>query len=381
MNVILIVSDGYPKHFSANNAKGEFIAKGLQSCGCKVAMVDGVLGHNGTQVMEHGVSSTGIEYYILPRKGGVIQAVVSNQKVINRILREHYVEGDINYVILGIALLPFFGGLVLSAKRFGYKTTALYHEWHYGMSHKNKLFKMEAYFRDQTFGYFLDSILPIGHFLQDKSKPFKKPMMLLPVLGNFERERVGYSGAMQFTYCGHIGYVLRNQMLLNVFIRLKKDITQAKLVLVVLGNKQHFARLHDLLQEKSLLDNVEVKTQLSQEKLYALYDTSLALLLPLDPSNLQDKARFSQKTAEYAASRRPIITSSVGEMPYYFKDKKSAMLAEYSADGYYKAMLYLATHLDDANKIGQAGYEVGKEYFDYLSAGRKLMEFFRATNK
>lgn len=378
MNVVLIVSDGYPKKFSANNSKGEFIAMGLKACGCRVIMVDDAIGQKGLPAIEYGVSASGIEYYLLPRNGSKLHIVASNLKAIRRILRERYVANEDNYCILGMSLFPILCDIALSAKSIGYKTTTLYHEWGPGMSHKNIFFKTEAYIKDAFFGYLLDCILPIGHFLEDKAKKFNKPMMILPVLGRFDRATTPYRNDIQFTYCGHIGYILRNQFILRAFSRLYTTIPHARLILVVVGNEYYFNQLHTLLQETGLHGGVEVKFQLSQEELYALYDSSLGLLLPLSPDNLQDKARFSQKTAEYVASKRPVITSECGEMPYYFKNRQSAVFANCDVDGYYEAMSYLATHVDEANRIGYAGYIIGKEQFDYLSIGARLAEFFKS---
>ena len=68
MNVVLITSEGYPFKFSAGNSKAEFIARGLKENGCRVVIVDTALGTKGQMNMQEGISSNGINYYILPRK-------------------------------------------------------------------------------------------------------------------------------------------------------------------------------------------------------------------------------------------------------------------------------------------------------------------------
>lgn len=87
MNIILIVSEGYPLHFSANNSKAEFIARGLKEHGCNVTMIDNPFGTKGIDKEIVGVSETGINYYIFPRKGK-LSTILKNIPKIWQILKE-----------------------------------------------------------------------------------------------------------------------------------------------------------------------------------------------------------------------------------------------------------------------------------------------------
>lgn len=46
-NVVIMVSEGYPLRFSANNTKSRYLALGLREAGCKVALCDSVFGTKG----------------------------------------------------------------------------------------------------------------------------------------------------------------------------------------------------------------------------------------------------------------------------------------------------------------------------------------------
>ena len=67
--------------------------------------------------------------------------------------------------------------------------------------------------------------------------------------------------------------------------------------------------------------------QIPYVELIEIYESSLGLLIPLDPNSLADIARFSQKIAEYLSSSRPVITNNVGEIPYYFTDRKDIIIS------------------------------------------------------
>jgi len=68
--------------------------------------------------------------------------------------------------------------------------------------------------------------------------------------------------------------------------------------------------------------------------LISLYKSADLLIIPLR-NNIQDVARFPHKVSEYTASKRPLISSKIGELKHYFVNKESALLAvEYSVNMY-----------------------------------------------
>ena len=71
-NIVIIVSEGYPIKFSANNTKAEYIALSLKNKNCKVTMVDNPFGTKGIFENISGVSNNNIKYHILPRKGKLL---------------------------------------------------------------------------------------------------------------------------------------------------------------------------------------------------------------------------------------------------------------------------------------------------------------------
>ena len=125
------------------------------------------------------------------------------------------------------------------------------------------------------------------------------------------------------------------------------------------------------------IKNIEIKTQIPQEELYRIYDESLGLLIPLDPNSLQDKARFSQKIAEYVGSKRPLITNNVGEISHYFIHQETAEIISYDVNGFYKGMKELINNHSLADKIGEKGFEVGEKYFNYKTISDSIQSFLK----
>lgn len=375
MNVVIMVSDGYPHQFSANNAKGEYIARGLKANGCRVAMLDGIFGTKGYSVPEFGVSDNGIDYCIIPRIGKY-KALFYAIPHVWKYLKNRKVKDEDNHLIMGLFQYPFFFIVWAMAIMLGYKRSVLFHEWHGCLKH-NRLWRWEGYLRDMTFGYFVNTIFPISHYLQEKSYHFHRRMMLLPILAAFDREPQKSSQKEHFTYCCGAPYLLRNTMVLDAFCKFHKEQKKERLQLVVSGNAKQLQDVKLLVDSYLLGESVEIRSQISQDELFRIYDESIALLIPMDPDSLQDKARFSQKIAEYVATGRPIVTSSVGEIPFYFVHRESAMIVPFTADDYYNAMKELAMNSDIADNIGICGRSVGLKNFDYITVASKMIPYLR----
>lgn len=373
MNIVIMVSDGYPFKFTANNAKGEFIALGLKETGCSVTMIDSMHGTEGVAIVKKGVSPHGIPYVIFPRLGKYT-AFLRNIPQVWKVLKENRMINGKNHLLMGMMDYPLFIIVAFMAMLLGYKRSTLFHEWHIGINHSSILWKCEAYLKDKTFGYFLNAIFPISHYLQDKSRKFKRPMMLVPVLARFDRQVDVSVEKTHFAYCGHSAYLLRNRIIIDAFEGVLKQYSDVKLVLVLVGTEKQKADVYNLLMSKNMTYAVNIKSNLSQDELYTIYDSSVGLLIPLDPYSLQDKARFSQKIAEYVASHRPIITNNVGEIPYYFKNNENAVIVPFTVKGYEDGMLLLMHNMYIGDLIGNGGYTIGYHYFNYSKVGQKIMK-------
>lgn len=378
-NVIVMVSDGYPIKFSANNTKGEFIAMGLKEAGCRVAMLDEIYGTKGLTECKIGISDSGIDYLLMPRIGR-LTAPLHTIPMIWKYLCNRKVKGGQNHIIIGMKKYPLYIIICFMACLQGYSRSSLFHEWHIQMGYKKARMFSEPWWKDMTFGYLLNCIFPIGHFLEEKAKMFKKPMMTVPVMGGYERKPFIPEFRNTFTYCCGAGYLLHNTLVLDAFRKLivEDSLRDLKLLLVLVGNAEDIKSVRKMIEMYHLNGHVIIKSQLSQADLYRSFDESIGLLIPLDPDSLQDVARFSQKIAEYVASKRPIITSDVGEIPYYFKDKESAVIVPFSVEGYYEGMKMLADDPAIADKIGEEGYEIGCQFFDYKAVGNKMKELLES---
>lgn len=377
MNTVIMVSEGYPLRFSASNTKSRFVALGLKEAGCTVAMCDSIIGTKGISQSQEGVSNDGIVYKVLPRQG-FTHSCFSNIGRIWRFLKKQKKKGEKNHLIMGTDMFPFFIITILMAALLGYSRSVLFHEWFCAIKMKSRIKWFQYYLTCHHFGSFVNAIFPISHFLEEKSQKFHKPTMLLPVLGDFSQEIAKpTTGFSSFAYCCGAGFLMRNTFVVDAFIQMKRQCPEAdcKLILVVVGNEAQIKQCHEYIDCLQMGEYIQLKHQIPFEELKRIYDTSIALIAPLDPTNVQDEARFSQKIAEYVSTGRPIITNNVGEIPYYFEDGKSACIVPYSIEDFALAMQNLWSDPDKATSIGQGGYQVGLNYFYYKKVGEEVKSF------
>ncbi|WP_072977947.1 glycosyltransferase [Fibrobacter sp. UWH4] len=381
MNVILMTGEGYPKRFSANNSKSEFIARGLKECGCSVSIIDGAFGAYDIREEMSGISENGIDYCIFPRTNRLKSFFVNLPKLW-KTLKNKKRKGEVNHIIIGMEMVPFIYVYFAMAWLQGYSRSCLFHEWHAGLS-QGFVSKIRGCLLDYTFGYFVNAIFPIGHFLREKCNRFHKPNMLIPILADFDVKYQRQKIASHFTYCCAGEYLLRNTLVLDSFRELHKQekYRDVQLVLVIQGNDRVLKKTQELVQSYADNENIIVKNKVPRQELDEIFASSIGLLIPLDPNSLQDKARFSQKIAEYVATRRPIITSAVGEIPFYFKDRESAILAKYDVAGYCEAMRFLVDNRSRADEIGENGFSVGQSSFDYREYGKKIKAIIEKINE
>jgi glycosyltransferase involved in cell wall biosynthesis len=111
---------------------------------------------------------------------------------------------------------------------------------------------------------------------------------------------------------------------------------------------------------------------LSRADLLCAYRGARALLIPLFDDD-QSRARFPTKLAEYLLSGRPVVSSRVGEVPYYLRDGQEAFLADPgSREAFAGALSRALDQPEHAGRAAARGREVARREFDYREHGRRL---------
>lgn len=374
MNIVFTCcTDNYPLSFSANNTKDEFIAKGLK--GCSITFINRLWGYKDKSTLTEGISESGYKYYIFPKKYNKFISVFLNTISLFKLLKKCKKNNEKNIMIIDTGYYIFFLVYVIYAKLLGYKILHIITEWPLAFK-LGTITRLDAQLYVNNFGYFVNGILPISETLIEKIKKFNKPILKTPILGDYSKN-IDVRKGDYFVYCANAGYYRIIDFVIHAFTIFKQNHNNEKLFLVLYGKETAIKKVQKDIEEKHLTDNIKIVSKLSTEKLNRLYTNSIGLLIPLDPNSLQDKYRFSQKIAEYLATKTPIITCNVGEISYYLRNKESCIIAEYTIESYANAMKWVVENPKESKKIGINGYEVGYKNFNYQTYGNQLIKFIK----
>jgi glycosyltransferase involved in cell wall biosynthesis len=85
---------------------------------------------------------------------------------------------------------------------------------------------------------------------------------------------------------------------------------------------------------------------------------------------------FPWKLGEYCMSKRPVIATKVGDLPLYFKDNESIYFAvSEDPESIYNKMDEVFNNYKESLRIGEKGYKIACEKFNYLIEMEKVARF------
>lgn len=376
--VFLHSTQNYSYQFSAANSKVEFMAKGLTELGntCYI--------HNGIIGCPKIIKNKKVNY---DKIATVITYSIKNNKFVSWLLNIPYLYSDLkqirnkntnNWVVLTAPALHYFLVYVIISRILKYKIAIISHEW-IPTTDLHFIKKILGCIYAYSFGYFADVIFPISEYIIRKVYKFGKPYIKVPVLADFSSIPEKIEKEDFFTYCVYAKYTRVIFMIIESFkefiINNKSNI---KLILILSGSDQDINNIYEYILRNKIQNQIIIKSQVPYKELLNIYKTSQALIIPLDPQSDQDKARFSQKIAEYCSSASPIITNDVGEVKYYFKDKQNAIICDYSVQGFLHAFKWVVDNRTKSNTIGYNGYKLGSNKFNYKLVCKQINEFINS---
>lgn len=375
MNFVFIdVANNYPFAVSAANSKIEYMSKGLLEQKCSVKVLNTRSGYKDKLIEGN---TKGIDY-VLFKKGNKKQ-YIANFFLFYKILKKSRKNCD-NYVIFASSFSLLILLDILFAKVFGYKVLFLFHEMRTTVRTNNNIFKkIDAHVLDYIVGHFCDAILPISHYIEKFSLRFHKPIFKIPILADFEFSDsipVLQSDNKYLLYCGASAYDdVINKIIDSMNLYNDKTLN---FKFVLYGSTQKTNMIKQKIIDCKLDDRCIILENLSQYDLFKLYKNACALLIPLNPKNIQDSVRFSQKIAEYVSTKVPIITVNVGEIPYYFTNNKSAIIMDdFSVEELVRIYKSILNNDLLLKEIGINGYNIGNNFFNYKSCMKDFISFIK----
>ena len=276
----------------------------------------------------------------------------------------------------------------LVSKFMGFKLVFQYVEYRSSFKAASPGRRINNYFFDNFSYYFTDGVIVISEFLRNEitKRNSKLPLIKVPAICNFEEfaaiDAIKASNSY-LLYCGTSYYL----PVIIIFIELYEKIPEKKLyngylkLIIGANNPQSLDVVKDIINKSNYKENIILPNGIPYNELIAYYKSADLLLIPLR-NTLQDLARFPHKISEYTASKRPLISTNIGELNYYFENNVSAILAdEYTIDSYIESLVNILPNKDLLDQIGNRGYEVGVNNFHYQANVNGLKVFFEQLFK
>jgi glycosyltransferase involved in cell wall biosynthesis len=228
--------------------------------------------------------------------------------------------------------------------------------------------------------YLIDGLLPISEFLKDFALKRNRKLQLLklPVIVDIEmisKIQPKESSFDFFLFCGHAAYFDIINLIISQYELLKNN--KIHLILILHGPDKFMEAVRKRIDNTNVKEKIIIKNKLSYFDLIGYFKRAEALLIPL-MNTFTDIARFPHKVGEYLACGRPIITTDVGEMNFYFKNGENALIASIeNPDEIFMKMNFVLENSDAALKIGMNGAKTCGEFFDLGKNGEMMHDFFR----
>ena len=272
----------------------------------------------------------------------------------------------------------------LVSKLMGFKLVFQYVEYRSSFKAASPGRRINNYFFDNFSYYFTDGVIVISEFLRNEitKRNSKLPLLKVPAICNFEEFaaidaiKASYSYLL---YCGTSEYLPVIIFIIELYEKIRGgNLYNGNLKLVIgANNPQSLNVVKELIGKSDYKENIILLSGIPYNELIASYKSADLLLIPLR-NTLQDLARFPHKISEYTASKRPLISTNIGELNYYFENNVSAILAdEYTIDSYIESLVNILPNKDLLDQIGNRGYEVGVNNFHYQANVNRIKIFFK----
>ena len=276
----------------------------------------------------------------------------------------------------------------LVSKLMGFKLVFQYVEYRSSFEGVSLGRRVNNFFFDNFSCYFTDGAIVISEFLRNEiiKRNNKLPLIKVPAICNFKEFTSIEAVDLPYRYllyCGTSDYLPVIIFIIELYEKIReKKLYNGYLKLIIgANNPQSLDVIKDIINKSNYKENIILLSGIPYNELIAYYKSADLLLIPLR-NNQRDLARFPHKISEYTASKRPFISTNIGELNYYFENNVSAILAdEYTIDSYIESLVNILPNKDLLDQIGNRGYEVGVNNFHYQANVNGLKVFFEQLFK
>lgn len=237
---------------------------------------------------------------------------------------------------------------------------------------------------------FFDAVIVITKALENYfAKWIRKDAetYLLPMLVEFERFALakGKPETLPEKYIAYVGNMQGSKdgvpVLIESFAGIADAFPDVHLVLIGDTGFEGFGELLEMIKERGLSERVHFPGRIERGDL-PLFLAAASCLALARPSSKQAEGGFPNKLGEYLATGRPVVITSVGEIPRFLSDGENAFVSV--PDDARAFADKLKETLGDpvrARTIGQQGQKLAQTVFNPKLQAEKMLAFFAAMKK
>jgi glycosyltransferase involved in cell wall biosynthesis len=221
----------------------------------------------------------------------------------------------------------------------------------------------------------------IKYFKEEKK--VKKPFLHVPMTVDFDRFnniKIKNNTNKYIAYCGELNNKKDGvDLLIDAFAILTKDFPDLSLYLI--GNAASDEELQvykKKIIQYQLSKKVLLTGRISKDAIPELLcnATLLALARPESP---QAENGFPTKLGEYLATGKPVVVTSVGEIPNYLTNEINVFMAEPgSINSLVSKIKTILLDYSHALEIGENGKKVAIEHFNNLTQAKNILNFIKS---
>ncbi len=162
--------------------------------------------------------------------------------------------------------------------------------------------------------------------------------------------------------------------LLEAFLKIYQDYPDSRLIII--GDNTRVSRMqkiNHILSKVSDCERIIFTGQLNRNEVIKWINSAYCLALAR-PNNIQAKYGFPTKLGEYLATGKPVVITSVGDIPLFLKDGENAYIAKPDdVDSFADKLRECLDNPELAKLIGMKGKELVYSEFNYKEVTKNII--------
>jgi glycosyltransferase involved in cell wall biosynthesis len=246
---------------------------------------------------------------------------------------------------------------------------------------KPKLFFYKFQFKH--FDKYLDGIVSLSQFMAEYAIECgvkREKIIVIPHFIDTESFSGKYytiqqADKVRIGFCGSATEANGIFDLIEAFNRVHQKFPETELLIIGEPAPKEKIRIKQMASTDG--NSVKITGLLSRPEVPVALLTCQILVNPRK-SGLSAEAGFPTKLGEYFSCGLPVVATLVGDIKYYFTDKRELVMVNPDRpDELAEALIFLLNNVEESRQIGLRGYEWAKNNLDFKTNAAKLKEFLQ----